>query len=209
MGPEGIPGKCVGWLGPSVMVRDELAKAIAQVQTHAADSACIGLEEVCSMIVPISASNPGLMPSARVALYTNTVLPNSADASPVDESKSGKTLDLEGIRVTLSALGKSKAGEGQKNQDIDDSSLPDLIKQMLKTIRDLKLQIEQKMAELQAAKGDRGMSPDEQQLRLQALQSELAMLNGALSNAYATLAKAMQDMQLSPSDTQTAMGFIL
>ena len=80
---------------------------------------------------------------------------------------------------------------------------------MLKLIRDLKLQIDQKMLELQAVSGDKGMTSDEQQLRMQALQSELATLNGALSSAYGSLTKAMRDMQLSSADMQTAMELLL
>lgn len=161
-----------------------------------------------------------MVSSSAPITSTATTLPSAAMAadaasqpatSAPDSSKGGSesAFDLEGIRVTLSELGKSKSEASQKNQDIDDSNLPDLIKQMLKLIRDLKLQIDQKMLELQAVSGDKGMTSDEQQLRMQALQSELATLNGALSSAYGSLTKAMRDMQLSSADMQTAMELLL
>lgn len=157
-----------------------------------------------SSSAPIT-STAATLPSAAMAADAAS---QPAHAAP-DSSKGESALDLEGIRVTLSELGKSKSAASQKNQDIDDSNLPDLIKQMLKLIRDLKLQIDQKMLELQAVSADKGMTSDEQQLRMQALQSELATLNGALSSAYGSLTKAMRDMQLSSADMQTAMELLL
>lgn len=166
------------------------------------------------MIAPPSAVTTSL-PSSSVVVTSRLVAATSVGSPTADaelapsESRGESSLDLEGIRVTLSELGKSKSAESEKNQDIDDSNLPDLIKQMLKLIRDLKQQIDQKMVELQAVTGDKGMTPDEQQVRMQALQSELATLNGALSSAYGSLATAMRDMQLSSADMQTAMELLL
>lgn len=154
-----------------------------------------------ALLLPVA--TPGATATADTTAQAQDSALGSSDAA------GGGSLGLEGIRVTLSELGKSKSAASQKNQDIDDSTLPDLIKQMLKLIRDLKLQIEQKMVELEAVTGSRGMSSDEQQVRMQALQSELATLNGALSGAYASLAEAMRDMQLSSADMQTAMELVM
>lgn len=60
----------------------------------------------------------------------------------------------DSLRVSLSELGKARSAAAQKNQDIDDSSLPDLIKDLLKRIRALKEQIEVKKEELNAVMSD-------------------------------------------------------
>jgi hypothetical protein len=43
--------------------------------------------------------------------------------------------------VSLSELGRARSAAAEKNGDIDDSDLPDEIKQTLKLIRQLKAQI--------------------------------------------------------------------
>ena len=66
----------------------------------------------------------------------------AADSSHED----GQAL-RDGLRVSLSALGKVHSAAEQKNRDIDESSLPDTIKQVLRMIRALKAQIVQMLSE--------------------------------------------------------------
>lgn len=112
-----------------------------------------------------------------------------------------------GAFVSLSELGKTKAKQAEKNREIDDSNLPDIIKQMLKTIRDLKQQIADKQAEIDKAKQD-GLQSEQQQEKLQLLQTELNMLNGALVSAQQGLNKAMQQQKLSDEQIQTALSLL-
>src|SRR5690606_3162760 len=80
----------------------------------------------------------------------------------------------EGLRVSLSELGRSLSAKAEKkNQDIDESGLPDSIKQLLKMIRALKAQIAAKEAELKALMADQNLAPEARQAQLEALQSEL------------------------------------
>ncbi|UXY50887.1 hypothetical protein [Pseudomonas tohonis] len=124
------------------------------------------------------------------------------DASQGDERAEDGGLDDRighvGIRVSLSEAGKAQASEeAKKNQDIDESSLPDNIKQILKMIRKLKEELREKMAELQAVATDQGLDDETRMQSMEGLQSEIASLNGAISQANASLMKAMRDAGLS------------
>ncbi|WP_313110870.1 hypothetical protein [Stutzerimonas nitrititolerans] len=111
----------------------------------------------------------------------------------------------EGLRVSLSELGRSLSAKTEKkNQDIDESGLPDSVKQLLKMIRELKAQIAAKEAELKALMADQNLAPEARQVQLEALQSELAMLNGAWASANANLIKQLQEQSLSDEQMLTA-----
>lgn len=108
----------------------------------------------------------------------------------------------DGLRVSLSALGKVHSAAAQKNRDIDESSLADTIKQVLRMIRALKAQIVQKKVELTALMADQGLDADTRRMRIEALQGELASLPGALSSASAMLLKTVREQGLSAPKMQ-------
>jgi hypothetical protein len=108
----------------------------------------------------------------------------------------------DGLRVSLSELGKVRAAA--KNDDIDEADLPDNLKEILKLIRALRQQIAEKQAELQALAAEAGMDPQAKQLRLEALRTELASLQGALSTAQASLVDALKDKRLSDDQRMQA-----
>lgn len=111
----------------------------------------------------------------------------------------------EGLRVSLSELGRNLSAKTEKkNRDIDESGLPDSIKQLLKMIRELKAQIAAKEAELKALMADQNLDPEARQVKTEALQSELAMLNGAWASASANLIKQLQEQGLSDEQMLTA-----
>ncbi len=115
----------------------------------------------------------------------------------------------DSLRVSLSELGKARSAAAQKNQDIDDSSLPDVVKDLLKRIRELKEQIEAKKEELKAVMSDQNLDPEAKRLKIETLQAELASLQGALSSTNATLLKVMRDQDLSDQQMQEVAGLIL
>lgn len=117
------------------------------------------------------------------------------------ESVSPQALQ-DGLRVSLSELGRIQSVA--KNDDIDESNLPDAVKEILKMIRALKQQIAEKKQELEAVMADRSLSPEARQVRVEALQGELSSLQGALSSANANLIKVMRDAGLSPEQRQAA-----
>lgn len=113
----------------------------------------------------------------------------------------------DGLRVSLSELGRVRSTA--QNEDIDESNLPDNIKELLRLIRALKQQIAEKQAELEALMAEPGLAPEIRQLRVEALRGELASLQGALSSASANLLKAMRDAGLSEEQMQTAASLAL
>jgi len=104
----------------------------------------------------------------------------------VDISPVGKALSLAG----------GGAAKSPRNEDIDNSSLPDGIKDLLKRIRDLNEQIQKKIIELRRIQADQRLSEQERAQALERVQAELNSLNGALTKANAMLLKVMDDAQL-------------
>lgn len=101
------------------------------------------------------------------------------------------------IKVSLSVAGLARSNESEKNSDIDESDLSATIKQLLKLIRELKAQLAEKMAELQALMAQQGLDAETRQMRAQALQTEVGSLSGALSSANAQLVKVIREEGLS------------
>jgi Sec-independent protein translocase protein TatA len=110
----------------------------------------------------------------------------------------------EGLRISLSELGRNLSAKAGKNQDIDDSGLPDSIKQLLKMIRELKAQIAEKQAQIEALMSDQSLDAEAKRQQLEGLQTELASLNSALASANANLIKLMRDNGLSDEQMMTA-----
>ncbi|WP_027910380.1 hypothetical protein [Pseudomonas sp. URMO17WK12:I4] len=145
------------------------------------------------------------------------VAPSAAPvaAAPAETAETSAVAPAEeksaepGVKVSLSAVGLARSKEAEnKNSDIDESNLPDEIKQLLKMIRELKAQLAQKMAELQALMAQGDMEDDAQQAKVRALQTEVGSLNGALSSANAQLVKVMRDQKLT-SEQSASVGALL
>lgn len=132
----------------------------------------------------------------------------NATADGVDGVEKDDQALRDSLRVSLSELGKARSA-AQKNQDIDDSSLPDLIKDLLKRIRALKEQIEAKKEELNAVMSDQSLDPEAKRLKIETLQSELASLQGALSSAHATLLKALREQGLTDQQMQELSSLLM
>lgn len=148
----------------------------------------------------------------RSAVTTNSTLATAA-VTPVDVSESGAAPAAgapaePGLKVTLSAEGLMRSKAESKNSDIDESGLPDTVKQLLKMIRELKAQLAEKMAELQALMAQSDMDDETRQARAQALQTEVGSISGALTTATAELARVMRDQKLS-TEQSAAVGSLL
>lgn len=120
----------------------------------------------------------------------------------VESSEADQQALRDSLRVSLSELGKARSAAAQKNRDIDESSLPDVVKDLLKRIRDLKAQVEAKKAELQEVMGDQSLDPEAKRIKTEALQGELASLQGALISANATLIEILREQDLSDQQMQ-------
>ncbi|MHC8321393.1 hypothetical protein ACYZT4_11975 [Pseudomonas sp. GB2N2] len=106
---------------------------------------------------------------------------------------------VEGIKVSLSGagLGKAAASHGD-NKDIEESGLPENIQQILKMIRQIQRQIEEKVARMQVVMADKRLSDEERRAKLGALQAAISTLNGGLITANLSLSKAMTQPNLTP-----------
>ena len=130
-----------------------------------------------------------------------TALPR-ASASPVarvakaDNAVSATKSD---DRVSLSPAGlqQAKAASQGENQAIDDSGLPDTLKHLLKLIRQLKAQLQERNLALQKVMSNSGLGDAERSLQARQLQAEIGTLNGALATVMKQLAKAMKTADLS------------
>ena len=120
----------------------------------------------------------------------------------VESSEADQQALRDSLRVSLSELGKARSAAAQKNRDIDESSLPDVIKDLLKRIRELKAQVDAKKAELEKVMGDQSLDPEAKRIKIEALQGELASLQGALSSANATLIEILREQDLSDQQMQ-------
>lgn len=116
----------------------------------------------------------------------------------VEDKDNAASTPSEGVKVTLSANAFKAAPTKSADSDIDESGLDDNVKQMLKAIRRLKQQIDEKMAELQAVAVDQSLTPEERQAKVANLQTAISSLQAGLVTAETSLAKAMKGM--SPED---------
>lgn len=128
-------------------------------------------------------------------------------------AKPGAALEeqrLADSHVDLSATGRILSKSAQnKNADIDKSDLPDLIKDALKRIREIRKQLEEKQQELQAVMSDKKLTEDQRKARIQGLQSEVAALSAALTYASAGLTKLMDNAKLTPDQAITVVKFLM
>src|SRR3989338_2046496 len=113
------------------------------------------------------------------------------------------------LRVSLSELGKARSAAAQKNRDIDGSSLPDVVKDLLKRIREIKAQVEAKRNELKEVMQDQSLDPEAKRIKIETLQGELASLQGALSSANATLIKTLREQDLSDQQMQEVASLVM
>jgi Sec-independent protein translocase protein TatA len=149
--------------------------------------------------------------STQLSTRMNLALERKSAAAEgvVASSEADQQALRDSLRVSLSELGKARSAAAQKNSDIDESSLPDVLKDLLKRIRELKEQIEAKKAELEEVMQDQSLDPEAKRIKIEALQGELAALQGALSSANATLLKATREQDLSDQQMQEVASLIM
>ncbi len=125
-------------------------------------------------------------------------------SEPVDMQEA-----LQGIKVTLSEQAQKISAAAKSDDDIDKSSLPDGVKQALKMIRQIRQQIAEKQAELQAVMADKSLSEEARMQKAQGVQSQLTSLNGALVTATGALLQAVKQAGLSPDQLQEMSGLLM
>lgn len=144
---------------------------------------------------------------APKATPVDALKPVSASSSAGAEEK-----PKEGVSVTFSGAALIKAREAKAadqasdTSDIEESGLPENIQNILKMIREIKKQIAEKTAELQAVMSDKSLTPEQAMAKASGLQSAISALSAALTAANASLVKAMKDSGLSPEQSVKAGG---
>ncbi|NYT80733.1 hypothetical protein H0A70_04390 [Alcaligenaceae bacterium] len=151
--------------------------------------------------------NPAISPG----LESGAIPSPAGKAGTISSSGNGNEvaggLPSSGIHVDLSPAGRTLSAAGSKgnaNGDIDDSDLPDQIKQALKRIREIRAELQKKQRELQEVMADTRMKPDQRKMRVAMLQSEVMSLTAALHLASNALAKLMNELDLSAEQAMTA-----
>lgn len=154
----------------------------------------VDLKQVLTMSMNDSAQRPTQIASAS---ESNTKLSeNSALKSSV------------GLHLSISPMGLQKSKKADRDKDIEESDLPDNVKQSLKAIRDQQEELEKKRQELQILMRDDSMPPEEKQQAIQLLQLEISSLSLAVNDAKSNLLKSMQDQELTEEQIQKAMALM-
>jgi len=151
--------------------------------------------------------DPTFVPSTITVEALKEMTATEETAKP-DVALEGKT--STDTHVDLSATGRMLSKSTQsKNADIDKSNLPDLVKEALKRIREIREELEKKLQELQAAMSDKKLTEDQRKARIQGLQSEVATLSAALADASAALTDLMNESELTPEQAVTVSKFLM
>jgi hypothetical protein len=113
----------------------------------------------------------------------------SADATGIGTSRTGTDVRISMSGSTLAA-GRAGKQASAKDSDIDNSSLPENIKKMIKRLRELREKLEQKVQELQALSHSTAGNPEQRRMRIEALRTEVGALTATMSSVSADLAQA-------------------
>lgn len=139
-------------------------------------------------------------------------LSGSRAVAPIQDSTQD---NASSVRVTLSNDGLQALRTGGANQasnansDIDDSGLPDTVKELLKRIRELRAQLQEKALEMQRVMADQNLSEEQRKQATDRLQTEIASLNAALTQASQQLLEAMNDSKLDSTQRMKAASLIM
>lgn len=99
------------------------------------------------------------------------------------------------LQIHLSEEGLFKAAEEDKNKDIDESNLPEVIKDLLKRIRELKELLQEVSQKIQEVAHDLQLTDEERAAELKALQAEMGSLDKALRDVMNTLNQTMRELK--------------
>jgi hypothetical protein len=107
------------------------------------------------------------------------------------------------MHVDISALGRKKLAEANKDQDIENSDMPAHVKQTLKMIRRHQEQLREKQQQLVKLQQDNRLQGDEKEEKLKSLQSEVADLQRMINGMKSELIKSAEKQNFSETQMQT------
>ncbi|WP_035585253.1 MULTISPECIES: hypothetical protein [unclassified Halomonas] len=132
-------------------------------------------------------------PSNAQQVTTTSV---SSKAATTD-SNTSIHLDLSPVARGI-ASASEKAGNTQeaKNTKIDESDLPQEVKELLKRVAEYREKLREKQQELEDVMRDQSLNDEQRQAKLDALQQEISSLNNSLQEAMSQLSKLVTQMDL-------------
>ncbi|HCN45669.1 MAG TPA: hypothetical protein DIT18_08445 [Pseudomonas sp.] len=135
------------------------------------------------------------------------ILANQAEthARQAEEARQGGSVASEGVKVNLSLKGLEVASKQQGDADIDESGLPESVRQLLKMIRKLQKELAEANRQLQALMQDRSLDPVEMLKKTAALQARVSALSASLNTVNFGLVRAMSQANLTPDQVGKAM----
>ena len=131
----------------------------------------------------------------------------TSTSTSVTDSPASASVTSATTKVHISKEGKEKL-EGEKNADIDQSGLPEDVKEVLKNIRKLQEKIAEKNQELMELLGDKTLDEDEMKRERELLTTTIRAMQSALSVATNALNDAMSSHNLSSDSRSQAKGLI-
>jgi hypothetical protein len=134
----------------------------------------------------------------------STLASSDAVGITASDNKSGIKAEV-GIHVDISPLGLQKSKNAGRDEDIDESELPDDVKNSLKAIRNQQEELEEKREELQKLMNNNSMPAEEKEQKIKQLQAEIGNLVRAVADAKTQLLSSMQEQGLSDQQIQKAM----
>ncbi|MFW3895491.1 hypothetical protein [Pseudomonas bharatica] len=144
--------------------------------------------------------------STRQAILANQV---QTSAKQAEEARQSGSAPSEGIKVDLSLKGLEVASKQQGDADIDESVLPESVRQLLKMIRKLQRELAEANRQLQALMRDRSLDPVEMQKKTAALQARVSALSASLNTVNFGLVRAMSQADLTPDQVGKAMKLLV
>lgn len=135
------------------------------------------------------------------------ILANQAEtrARQAEEARQGGSVASEGVKVNLSLKGLEVASKLQGDADIDESGLPESVRQLLKMIRKLQKELAEANRQLQALMRDRSLDPVEMLKKTAALQARVSAFSASLNTVNFGLVRAMSQANLTPDQVGKAM----
>lgn len=126
----------------------------------------------------------------------------------IEEAVSTTRVTISDLGQILSVKNAQGADKAKNNEDIDNSNLPSTIKNLLKRIRELQVQIREQQQKQNEIMADSKLSPEQKRQQLLQVQSMISSLSGALSSAMGEMDKAMQDQSLTKDQKITAVSLL-
>jgi peptidoglycan hydrolase CwlO-like protein len=123
----------------------------------------------------------------------------------VTESSAVSSVTPAAAKVQISNEGQEKL-ESEKNADIDQSGLPEDVKEVLKNIRKLQDKIAEKNQELMELLNDKTLSEDDKKRQRELLTSTIRSMQSALSQATSALNNAMSSNNMDSDSRSQEIG---